>query len=228
LGDAPITVCLGGGRATIAGMIARTPLVVPLAALVAFLVLLALVAADWRPLDRLDLAVSRDLRGFGRDHPGLIDVVRVATDVAATVPFVAAGIASTALLLARGLRAPAWFCAWVTVSIPVLWGLMHWGLHRPRPADGFVFVDSNGFPSGHTSHAAAAGLVAVLLLWPRVGRRGRMVAVAAAAAFALLIGATRVVLLAHWPVDVLGAYLLVLAVVPLLAHLVMIRASPKS
>jgi membrane-associated phospholipid phosphatase len=199
-------------------MIARTPLVVPLAALAAFLLLLALVAGDWAPLDRFDVAVSGDLRGFGRDHPGLIDVVRVATDVAATVPFVAAGIAATVLLFVRGDRSSSYFCAWVTVSIPLLWGVMHWGLHRPRPTDGFVFVDSNGFPSGHTSHAAAAGLATVLLLWPRVTRTGRIVAVTAAAAFALLVGLTRVLLLAHWPIDVLGGWLLALAVLPLLAR----------
>jgi undecaprenyl-diphosphatase len=100
---------------------------------------------------------------------------------------------------------------------------MHWGLHRPRPPDGFVFVDSNGFPSGHTSHAASAALVAVLLLWPHLARRGRALTVAAGAALALFVGATRVMLLAHWPMDVLGGWLLALTVVPLTAHAVTTR-----
>lgn len=199
-------------------MIARTPLAVPLLALAGFLLLLALVIADWGPLDRFDVAVSDALRGYGRDHPGLIDVVRVVTDVAATLPFVAAGSAATVLLYAGGQRPAALLCGLVTVSIPLLWGLLHWALYRPRPQDGFVFVDSNGFPSGHTSHAAAAGLVVVLLLWPRLARTGRAVTVAGAVAFALFVGLTRVILLAHWPTDVLGGWLLALWVVPLLAR----------
>lgn len=208
-----------------AGMIARPPLVVPLAALVAFLALLALVVGDWGPLDRLDLAVSEDLRGYGTDRPGLIDVLRVATDIAATLPFVIAGVVATLALLLRRHRPEAYVCAWVTALIPVLWGLMHWALHHPRPADGFVVVHSNGFPSGHTSHAAAAALVAVLLLWPHLTRRGRALAVAAGVGLAVFVGATRVMLLAHWPVDVLGGWLLALAVVPLAAHAVTARGT---
>lgn len=206
-----------------AGMIARPPLVVPLVALAAFVALLAVVVGDWAPVERLDATLSEDLRKFGADHPDLVGVIRHATDIAATVPFVAAGVVATVGLLLRRHRPEAYLCAWVTVLIPVLWGLMHWGLHRPRPPDGFVFVDSNGFPSGHTSHAASAALVAVLLLWPHLARRGRAWVVAAGVVLALFVGATRVMLLAHWPMDVLGGWLLALTVVPLTAHAVTTR-----
>jgi len=206
-----------------AGMIARPPLVVPLAALAAFLALAILVAGEWAPLDRLDVTLSEDLRRFGTDHPSFVDTIRVATDIAATVPFVVAGVFATAGLLLRRHRREAYLCAWVTVLVPVLWGAMHWTLHRPRPADGFVFVDSNGFPSGHTSNAASAALVAVLLLWPHLARRGRALVVAAGAALALFVGATRVMLLAHWPTDVLGGWLLALTVVPMTARVVTSR-----
>jgi undecaprenyl-diphosphatase len=94
---------------------------------------------------------------------------------------------------------------------------MHAALYRPRPLDGFVVIDSNGFPSGHTSHAGATAVAAVLLLWPRLCRAGRAAVVALAAAFAVAVALTRVALLAHWPTDVLGGLLLALAVVPLLA-----------
>jgi undecaprenyl-diphosphatase len=169
------------------------------------------------------VTLSEDLRGYGARHPGLVDALRVATDIAATVTFVAAGVVATVGLLLRRHRREAYLCAWVTVLVPVLWGLMHWLLHRPRPPDGFVFVDSNGFPSGHTSHAASAALVAVLLLWPHLARRGRALVVTAAVALALFVSATRVVLLVHWPMDVLGGWLLALAVVPLTAHAVTAR-----
>jgi undecaprenyl-diphosphatase len=200
------------------GMIARVPLAVPLAALGLFGLLLGLVTGEWAPLRAADVALSGDFRGYGLRRPDVVSVVRVVTDVAATIPFLFAGAAATALLAARRDRARALFVGLVTVVVPVLWSLMHWVLHRPRPEDGFVSVDSNGFPSGHTANAAAAGLVAVLLLWPTASRRLRATVVGAAVLFAVAIGLTRIALLAHWPSDVLGGWLLVLAVVPLLAR----------
>jgi undecaprenyl-diphosphatase len=211
-----------------AGMIARPPLVAPLVALAAFLALMAVVVGDWGPIERLDVTLSEDSREYGADHPHLVDVLRVATDIAATVPFVAAGVVATAGLLLRRHRREAYLCAWVTALVPALWGLMHWAVHRPRPPDGFVFVDSNGFPSGHTSHAASAALVAVLLLWPHLARRGRALVVAAGVALALFVGATRVLLLAHWPMDVLGGWLLALALVPLTARVVTSRRANQA
>ncbi|BCJ63587.1 phosphatase PAP2 family protein [Polymorphospora rubra] len=198
-------------------MIARPPLAVPLFALAAFTVLLALVVGGWAPLDDLDTAVADTLRRSGAGNSDLVAVVRVATDVAATLPYLAAGAVVTVVLAVRRDRVRAAFSAAVTVVVPVLWSLMHWLLHHPRPPDAFVEIDSNGFPSGHTSNAAAAALAAVLLLWPRQGRTARVVTVLLAAAFALYVGATRLILLAHWPADVLGGWLLVLGVVPLLA-----------
>ncbi|MGI5148365.1 phosphatase PAP2 family protein [Plantactinospora sp. CA-294935] len=201
-------------------MVARPPLVVPLLALAGFLVLLALTVAGWAPLDRFDTAVSDTFRGYGDTSPRVVDVLRIATDVAATVPFLVAGLAVTVGLAVRGGRRAAALCAVVTVLIPVLWGLMHWLVHHPRPEDGFVVITSNGFPSGHTSNAAAAALVAVLLLWYRLGGPARVLTVALAVAFAAFVGLTRLALLAHWPTDVLGGWLLALAVVPLAARVV--------
>ena len=201
-------------------MIARPPVVLPLLALAAFLVLLGLVVGGWAPLDAFDAAISDAFRGYGEQRPNLVAVLRIVTDVAATVPFLIVGAVASVALLGRGERRFATCCATVTVLVPVLWGLMHWLVHHPRPVRGFVVVHSNGFPSGHTSNATAAALVAVLLLWPRLARTGRVVTVSLAAAFAIFIGVTRLVLLAHWPADVLGGWLLALVVVPLAVHAV--------
>jgi membrane-associated phospholipid phosphatase len=208
-------------------MAARPPLAVPLVSLAGFLVLLGLVLTGWAPLDRFDVAVSDALRAYGTANPTVVSALRMATDVAETLSYLLAGLVATTLLVLRRQRVPALLCAAATVIVPLLWGLMHTLLLAPRPTDGFVSIDSNGFPSGHTANATAAGLVAVLLVWPRAGRAGRTATVAAAAAVAAFVGLTRMALLAHWPADVLGGWLLGLAVVPLLARLAT-RGSPAA
>lgn len=200
-------------------MIARPPLVVPLFALAGFVILLGLVLAGGTPLVDADTSVSHAFRAYGHHNPDLIAVLRVATDVAATLPFLLGGVAATLALLGRGQRRAGIFCLAVTGVIPVLWGLQHWLLHRPRPLDGFVTATGNGFPSGHTANAAAIALVVVLLLWPRQARTARVVTVVLAGGFALVIALTRLALLAHWPADVLGGWLLALVVVPLAARM---------
>jgi undecaprenyl-diphosphatase len=209
-------------------MIARPPLAVPLGALVGFVTLLGLTIAGWPALDRFDSTVSEYFREYGDTRPGLVALIRVGTDVAATGSYLFAGLAVTVALAARGQRRLAGCCAIVTIAVPMLWGLGHWLLHRPRPLDGFVVVESNGFPSGHASNAAAAALLAVLLLWPRQARAGRMITVVLAGGFAVVIGVTRLALLAHWPADVLGGWLLALTVVPLAARVVPPRAPVRT
>ncbi|MEV4534645.1 phosphatase PAP2 family protein [Asanoa sp. NPDC049518] len=198
---------------------ARPPAALPLAALAAFGVLLGLVAADWPPLVRWDDSVSATLRSFGTSRPVLVDWLRALTSFAATIPFVAVGAAATLLFAVRRERWPALFCALVTAAVPIAWGVMHWALHNPRPVDGFVVVSSSGFPSGHTSNAAAFAVAVVLLVWPRAGAATRLATALAVIAFAVFIGFTRVALLAHWPTDVIGGFLLSLALVPIAARI---------
>jgi undecaprenyl-diphosphatase len=189
----------------------------PAAAAVAFVLLAVPAIGGWAPLGAADDAISGWFRGYGGSRPALIAAIRIATDVAATVPYLVAGVLVTVLLAVRRRVREARFCGAVTVVVPVLWSLMHLWLTHPRPADGFVVVTSNGFPSGHTSNAAAAAWVAVLLLGPRLAGRRRVLLVVAAAGFAVAIGLTRLILLAHFPTEVLGGWLLASAVVPALA-----------
>jgi membrane-associated phospholipid phosphatase len=202
-------------------VIARMPVGWPAAAAAGFVALFASVAGGWAPLHELDLAVTDRARGYGRAHPDWVSIQRVVTDSAQTSVFFAGGLsAALVLLLVRRAYAAAALIVAVFSVVPSLCVIAHAVLHRPRPEDAFVAIASSGFPSGHSSNSAAAALVAVLLIWPRAGRRGRAVTVAVAVVLTLLIGVTRVTLLAHWPSDVLGGWLLVLAVVPPLARVV--------
>ena len=196
-------------------MTSRPGLRLPIAAACAFL-LLTVVAISSRPA--LDPAISERFRDLGDAHPTLIAWVRIATDVAATIPFLTAGVLLTLFLAVRRERRSAIFAAVITAAVPTLWSLMHLWLLHPRPENGFVTVPGNGFPSGHTSNATAAALLAFYLLSPRLSRRATTILMLAATLFALLVGLSRLTLLAHWPTEVLGGWLLGLAVVPLAAH----------
>lgn len=199
-------------------MPARPPLSLPLSAAAAFSALLSLILIDWAPLDRFDSAVSQAFREYGASRPALIAVLRIGTDLAATVPFLTVGLVLSVALLVHGRRRPAAFTGAVCALVPLLWILMHLLLVHPRPAHGFVPVHGNSFPSGHTSNAATLALLAVLLLWPLLRRPGRVVVLLLAGGLALVIGVTRMALLAHWPTDILGGWLLALTVVPLAAR----------
>lgn len=199
-------------------VVLRPPLVVPLAALAGFVLLLVLVATGWPPLREWDTDLSARARDLGQGRPGWVATLRVVTDAGATVSFVAAGVVLAVVLLTRRAYRLMRLTLMVVVVVPVLWAVLHLVLHRPRPLDGFVVITSNGFPSGHTSHATAAGMLAVLLLWPRLRVAGRITVVTCAVAFTALIGVSRVALLAHWPSDVLGGLLLGTAVVSLAAR----------
>lgn len=185
------------------------PLLLPA---VAFLGLLALVAGGWEPLYDWDRGLSAQALRLGQDHPGWVGVMRVVTDAGATASFLLAGVALAVVLALRREYGSAAATALVVALVPVLWGVLHEVLYRPRPAGGFLTIDSSGFPSGHTSQATALAVLAVSLTW---SRRGRAVTVGAAVLFAVLVGVSRVALVAHWPTDVIGGWLLGSAVVPL-------------
>lgn len=216
-------------------MIPRVRPSVPATAAILYVLLTVAVLAGW--LGAVDRAGADAFRAFGAIHPALIDTVKILTDAAETITFLVAGLTLGAVLRVRRKHAAGHLVLAVTALIPILWSLFHLLLPHARPPDGFVQVASYGFPSGHTANAAAAALVAILLLAPpgaspispghlpsvtgrRAYRSRRAVVWTLAIAFALVIGLTRVVLLAHYPSQVLGGFLLAAAVVPALANLV--------
>jgi undecaprenyl-diphosphatase len=83
------------------------------------------------------------------------------------------------------------------------------------------------FPSGRSTASAAAALILVLVCRPLMRRRwSRIVLCTAVGAWAFAVGLSRVALVVHWPADVIGAWLFVVASVPavgLLLRLVLPR-----
>jgi membrane-associated phospholipid phosphatase len=108
------------------------------------------------------------------------------------------------LLCSPAVRRRWWLWCAVLPAAGLFEKVIKFLVDRPRPS-GF----SVGYPSGHTTSAAA---FAVILLY--VSTRGRLrpparLAVQLAAVTAVaLVGWARIVLHAHWPTDVLGGILL--------------------
>ncbi|MCR1983663.1 phosphatase PAP2 family protein [Cellulosimicrobium cellulans] len=82
------------------------------------------------------------------------------------------------------------------------------GRARPVLEDAVSTVPGASFPSGHAMNAAAVGVTLSVLVWPLLGRRGRVAVVGGATALALVTAADRVLLGAHYPSDVVGGILL--------------------
>jgi membrane-associated phospholipid phosphatase len=188
--------------------------------------LTAVVVAGWAPLVSLDTAASDAAR---TDLPAAwIAAARVVTHAGDGLPLLAAALALTAVLLMRKRYGSAAFIVLAAASTELAWLGLRAVVGRNRPVDNHVGLETPAFPSGHAVHAATAGLVAVVLLWPYLGRLGRRIAVALAVVVALAVGVTRVVLLAHWPSDVLGGYLLATVLVLPLASRLTSRLAPAT
>lgn len=185
-------------------------------------VLTALVAARWRPLPSYEGRLLRDLHLHAVAQPGVTRAMRILTDWVWdpwTMRILA--VVACVLLWWRGRREGAVRVAVaVLVASAVQQGLKALlGRERPQWPDPVDRADFAAYPSGH---AMTATVVCGVLLWllPReTPRWARLAAWAAAAVSVLGVGFTRLYLGVHWPSDVVGGWLLGVAVVALAAAL---------
>jgi undecaprenyl-diphosphatase len=95
---------------------------------------------------------------------------------------------------------------------------------RPRPSDSLVSTNNPAYPSGHAAYAIAWVALAVVAV--RVGRGpvSRTAVVTAAVAVAVIVGATRVYLRAHYLSDVVGGWALAAAIFALCGMVALVVA----
>ncbi|WKD36099.1 phosphatase PAP2 family protein [Streptomyces xanthophaeus] len=188
-------------------------------------VLTALVLAQWQPLLAYDERVARDLHAHAVTHPGVTHLMQVLSD-RVWDPWTMRALAAVACVLLwwRGDRGRALRVALVTLAASALQQGLKALVGRERPVwpDPVDSAQYAAYPSGH---ALTATVVCGLLLW-LLPHRGRVpvawvVAAWAVAAWAVAVvsvlgvGFTRVYLGVHWPSDVLGGWLLGVALVAL-------------
>ncbi|MEV8512232.1 phosphatase PAP2 family protein [Dactylosporangium sp. NPDC051484] len=207
----------------------RAAALVPGLAALALAVLSVLVAARASVLLSADAAVSAAARRFTAGHGWWHSAMAAVTHSADPVALYCVLVAVLAACLLGRRWWPALFVASVAASgTGARLVLLHL-IARPRPEHRLIGASGFSFPSGHTtSSALAAGVVIVLglaVLRPRWARRAL---VAVALAWAVLVGVSRVALVAHWPTDVLGGWLLATTVITALAFALHRKVDPHA
>lgn len=184
-----------------------------LVALLALVLVLVLVESEWAPLVRLDDGVRDGLNAVAVRSPALVWGMKAVSSLGTIGVYLLLLVGLAVHLLRRGRARVAAFAAWTVVMGSVLNTTVKALVDRARPLldDPVASAAHSSFPSGHAQGVVVAGGVLLVALWPvlPVARRGP--AVVAVAAWALLMGASRVLLGVHYVSDVVGGYLLALA-----------------
>lgn len=107
---------------------------------------------------------------------------------------------------------------WAFGTLMATWALglgAKFVVQRARPVvdDALSHAPGYSFPSGHAMNTTAAALVLTLLVWPLLGRRGRLVLVGVAVTAVVVTALDRVFLGVHYPSDTLAGIALGTALV---------------
>ncbi|WJV50418.1 phosphatase PAP2 family protein [Streptomyces flavofungini] len=174
--------------------------------------LLVLVAAEWRPLVGLDDDIARTTHRWAVGHAGLTRTARVLTDWVWD-PWTMRALVTVVVLWLVTRRAwwlAGWLAATTLVGTLVQQGMKAAvGRERPEWPDPVDSAHFAAFPSGH---AMTATVVCLLMLWLlRLYGAGALVwcaGLVVAVVSVVGVGFTRVWLGVHWASDVVEGMLL--------------------
>ncbi|MFJ6793654.1 phosphatase PAP2 family protein [Streptomyces sp. NPDC091268] len=193
-----------------------TTVVVTALVSVPFALALVLVESQWAPLHRLDQGAAERLHSAALAHPAWVRVLDFLTHVVwgpLTMRLLVAAL--VVWLLVRGAVRLALWAAVTAAGGGLLGLLVKNAVERARPHLPEPVAQAPGFsfPSGHAMTAMTSCAVLLLALLPLVPRAWRPVAWGLAVVSVVGVGYTRVALGVHWVSDVVGGWLLGLAVV---------------
>jgi membrane-associated phospholipid phosphatase len=185
---------------------------------VLLLVLFALLATfvHFHPVVGIDVTITRE---FQENQSPWLQGLMTALSYIGYQAWLSIGLVVLAVLIfwIVDLRLEAITLAAVYAVSGILTALMKIGVGRPRPGAGLVEVfrtlNDQSFPSGHVmSYVAFWGMLFIFGIILFDGRRWwRIGLLVISAFFVVLIGPSRIYLGAHWATDVLGAYLIEVA-----------------
>jgi membrane-associated phospholipid phosphatase len=182
-------------------------------AAITFALLLLLVRTGWTPLRSLDTGVAQMFRRFDTSHPGLVGTAEVVSRVFDPNVFRVVLTLIALVYLVRGERRhAAWLLATVFGGAALGLALkVSVGRARPVLPDPVSMAPGMSFPSGHALGASVGCCLLLLLTLRFLTRRGRIVAVIAAALVVAVVALARVVLGVHYVSDVLAGIMLGIA-----------------
>lgn len=168
-----------------------------------------LVREKFDPLIRVDERVIGSATDITRRHD--LRSVLVAWQSLSRPIFLYAAVTAVCLWVSLGRRlvTRAW---WAFVTMMVCWGLqslVKLVVARARPVVENPIEHASGysFPSGHAANAACAMATLAVLLWPLVGRAGRLALAVVGSLVVVVTCLDRVFLGVHFPSDVTAGVL---------------------
>jgi membrane-associated phospholipid phosphatase len=184
---------------------------VPAAALAGLLAVA--VESAWDPFRQLDERTASYLHDQATGHPLVIKILLRISDYGGPAPARVLVALVAVVLWIRGAHRLALWAASTMIAGAVLDTGLKTLVDRARPHLPHPFAHAPGasFPSGHAMASALACGIVVLVLLPVLNRAGKAAAWTIAALAVFAVGYSRVALGVHWVTDVVGAWLLAVA-----------------
>ncbi|MFI6978438.1 phosphatase PAP2 family protein [Embleya sp. NPDC050154] len=184
-----------------------------LVGVVPFTLLALLVRNSWSPLQALDVDIARTMEAWMSARPRWRRLAHTLSDwVWDPFVFRILVLVLCVWLWRRGARRLVLWAVTAMVIAAALSGLTKVVIARARPEDAVTSAPGGSFPSGHTLTATVGAGVLLLILLPVLPRRSRPVVWCATVVSAFGVGCTRVALGTHYLSDVVGGWILGIAV----------------
>jgi membrane-associated phospholipid phosphatase len=184
---------------------------VPAAALVGMIAIL--VESTWDPFRATDERTASWLHEHALGHPNVINALLKVSSIGGPTPFRALIAVLVVGLWLRGAHRLALWAASTMIAGAVLDVGLKTLVDRTRPhlPNPFAHAPGASFPSGHAMTSALGCGIIILILLPLLNPVGKAIAWTVGGLVVFAVGYSRVALGVHWVTDVVGAWLLAVA-----------------
>lgn len=172
---------------------------------VSLIILILLVATGH--VDGFDLSLRQTLLQL--DPPVAYPVWRLFTSFGSGLVIIILSGLCILFFAARAEGRMATYLIFVMSGAVIIENALKYIVHRHRPDELFPqsMPATYSFPSGHALFALTFYISMAIIVTPHVNQRARLALWALTISFVVLVGASRVFLGVHYPIDVLGGFI---------------------